>query len=99
MGRSCSVAWKALVSLIVRAVGLADGCFLLLLLLLDVVDLLVDLPPVFEVLLDDEGDFDLAAGFFVAVDDVAGCVDWAMMPPGVVNASRELTTKIDKALL
>ena len=93
------MAWKALVSLIVRAVGLAAGCFLLvrLLFLLDVVDLVLeDLLTVFGELFEDEVDFDLAAGFFVAAAEVAGCVDWAVMPPGVVNASREPTTTANR---
>lgn len=79
-------------SLIVRAVGLADGCFLLVLLLLDAVDLLAVLGELFE----EDVDFDLAVGFFVAAADVAGFVDWAVMPPGVVNASREPTTTANR---
>ena len=99
MGRSCSEAWNALVSLIVRAVGLADGCFflVLLLLLLDTVDLLAaDLLPAFEEFLGEAVDFDLATGFFATADDVAGCADWAAMPPGIVNASREPTTTANR---
>lgn len=60
----------------------------MLLLLLDAVDLLA----VFGELFADEVAFDFAAGFFVAAADVAGFVDWAVMPPGVINASREPTT-------
>ena len=67
-----------------------------LLLLLDVVDLVAEDLLVFEELFADVVDFDLAAGFFVAIDDAAGFADWAAMPPVVVNASREPTTTANR---
>ena len=96
MGRSCSEAWNALVSLIVLAVGLAAGCFLLLP-LLEVVDLpAVDLLAVFNEFLEGDVDFDLAAGFFVVAAEAAGFEDWTAAPPGIVTASRELTTTANR---
>jgi hypothetical protein len=69
----------------------------LLLLLLDVVALpREDLLPVFEEFLDEALGFDLACAFLVAVAEVAGFVDWAMMPPVVVNASREPNTTANR---
>jgi hypothetical protein len=81
--------------LIVRAVGLAAGRFLLL--LLDVVDFLAeDLLPVFEEFLAEDVAFDLAVGFFVVAAGVAGFVDWAAAPPGAIIASREPTTTANR---
>jgi hypothetical protein len=65
---------------------------LLVLLLLDAVDLPAEVFAEFF----EEVDFDFVAGFFAAAADVAGFVDWAAIPPVVVNASREPTTTANR---
>ena len=69
---------------------------MLLLPLLDVDLPAEDLFPVFEEVLAEDVDFDLVAGFFVVAAEVAGFEDWAAAPPGIVTASRELTTTANR---
>jgi hypothetical protein len=62
----------------------------------DFVDLPEDLLLVFEEFLTEDVAFDFAAGFFVVAAGVAGFVDWAAAPPGVITASREPTTTANR---